>query len=172
MPPCTNACRLRQGRSACLATLTVSLCVPCAGLLRCAGVCLQAFHPACVGLEAWTPNWWCVQCAAGRMRCFACGGFGAALQEGPRAEEGPGATAAQVKKCCTGSCGRFFHYRCAPVCLPAHPCGTLPPWCRQCQASHGKGAGVIHPLLQPWLSKCHGCSKICLTSCTQHHRHA
>ena len=43
-----------------------------AGLVRCVGVCMQAFHASCIGLPGPDPEWWCAQCASGRMRCFAC----------------------------------------------------------------------------------------------------
>ena len=75
---------------------------PRAGLVKCVGVCLQAFHAKCLGLEAPPPaDWWCAQCRTERMRCFACGGFGA------------GMTDAAVRKCSLGCCGRFYHVRSA-----------------------------------------------------------
>ena len=73
-----------------------------AGLVKCVGVCLQAFHAKCLGLEGPPPaDWWCAQCRSERMRCFVCGGFGA------------GMTDAAVRKCSLGCCGRFYHVRSA-----------------------------------------------------------
>ena len=85
-----------------------------AGLVKCVGVCLQAFHAKCLGLEAAPPaDWWCAQCRTERMRCFACGGFGASM------------TDAAVRKCSLGCCGRFYHVRSAWGAQTCHSCCCL-----------------------------------------------
>ena len=75
----------------------------------CVGVCLQAYHPACVGLQGpdLPPEWWCAQCESGRMRCFACGGFGNGIQDNG------------MRKCSMGVCGRFYHTQCASCLVSA-----------------------------------------------------
>ena len=70
----------------------------CAGLVKCVGVCLQAYHAKCVGIQGEAPaEWWCEQCASGRMRCFVCDEFGTSM------------TDPSMRKCSLGCCGRFYH---------------------------------------------------------------
>lgn len=73
-----------------------------AGLVICGGPCLRAFHPSCIGLPgppADTAAWFCPECDSGRMRCFACGEFGAGFED------------PTIHKCSLGVCGRFYHVR-------------------------------------------------------------
>ena len=71
-----------------------------------AGVCHRAFHLACLDLDAMPPDeeWYCPDCASGMHLCLYCGTAGKDVVGNAKDWSD-----AEVKKCCMGKCGRFYH---------------------------------------------------------------
>jgi hypothetical protein len=88
---------------------TEDICALCedGGLLVvCDGLCRRAFHYQCLGLPRLPGSdvWYCPDCDLGIHTCLFCG-----VPGGDVSANAATWASNQVKKCCMGKCGRFYH---------------------------------------------------------------